>query len=121
MNQNRGLLFDNLNLIAAFQKIDEDRISRKFNDNLRRIQEEDVYVFSLNADFIKKFYKKDQIYSRLLYGAELTHNLVFSMANTQNIETGLLSGRSLGTRYPDGGSSMTTAGLYVSYKQRLNG
>lgn len=120
VNQNRGLLFDNLNLIAAFQKIDEDRINRKFNDNLRRIQEEDVYVFSLNADFIKKFFKKDQIYSRLLYGAELTHNYVFSMANTQNIETGLLSGRSLGTRYPDGGSSMTTAGLYASYKQRLN-
>ena len=113
------VLFNNVNIVAAFQKIDEDRITRKFNDPLRRVQQEDVYVLTLNADFIKNFGKKEHRKSKLLYGIEATHNIVRSKVETQNIETGLSSNRGIGTRYPDGGSFMTTAGVYASYKLKL--
>ncbi|MCH2022684.1 MAG: TonB-dependent receptor [Saprospiraceae bacterium] len=116
---NKKGIFSNANIVAAFQKIDEDRIIRKFNDPLRRIQQENVYVTTINADFIKIINKKNQPKSNLLYGFEFTHNIVNSKFESQNIETGEWSNRGLGTRYPDGGSYMTTAGVYVSYKQQI--
>lgn len=108
-------VFNNMNITLAAQKIDEDRITRRFGDPLRRIQQEDVYVFSLNADFIKKFKNK----SKLLYGVEATHNIVNSSVETVNIETLESSSRGIGTRYPDGGSTMSTTGVYGSYRLKL--
>ena len=119
LNNDSMWLFNNANIVVGFQKIDEDRITRKFNDPLRRIQQEDVYVLTLNADFIKKTGRKKKNKSRLLYGLEATHNIVRSLIETQNIETGALSNRGIGTRYPDGGSFMSTAGAYISYKQKI--
>lgn len=113
-------LFNSANLILAFQRINEDRITRKFSDPLRRIQAEDVGVFTFNADFVRRLGKK----MNLLYGVEGTHNIVNSQAETVNIETAEMSTRGLGTRYPDGGSNMSTASAYANYRlkigQRLN-
>ena len=120
IDQDSLLLFNHANITAAFQKIDEDRITRKFNDPLRRIQQENVYVMTLNADFIKKFGKKKARQSKLLYGIEGTHNIVLSLVETQNIETGSISNRGIGTRYPDGGSNMSTFGAYISYKHKIS-
>lgn len=113
------IMFSNSNITVAYQKIDEDRITRRFDDPLRRIQQEDVHVFTFNADFIKKIGKKKKTVSKFLYGMEATHNIVQSRIETQNIVTGEISNRGLGTRYPDGGSTMTTGGIYASYKLRL--
>lgn len=110
--------FNHANMVVAFQKIDEDRITRRFGDDLRRYQEENVYVFTLNADFVKEF--KGKIPSKLLYGIEGTHNIVKSVSFTQNIVTDSISSRGIGTRYPDGGSSMSTAGAYLSYRLHLH-
>lgn len=110
------LLFNYANITTAFQKIDEDRITRRFNDPLRRFQREDVYVFTWNADFMKQLRNK----SKLLYGTQFTHNIVQSYGQTQNINTGVVSERGLGTRYPDGGSFMSTAEFYASYRLKLN-
>ncbi|MCP4437988.1 MAG: TonB-dependent receptor [Aureispira sp.] len=107
--------FNHMNIVLGAQKIDEDRITRRFGDPLRRIQKEDVYVFSLNMDFIKKFKNN----SKLLYGLEVTHNIVNSSVETINIETQESSSRGIGTRYPDGGSTMSTAGVYTSYRLKL--
>lgn len=112
-------IFTNANIILAFQKIDEDRITRRFDDPLRRFQQEDVYVWTFNADFIKDLGKTESSTSKLLYGVEATHNIVHSRIETQNILTGDRSNRGIGTRYPDGGSTMTTAGIYASYKIKL--
>lgn len=120
IDNDSGLLFTHANITAAFQKIDEDRITRRFDDPLRRVQQEDVYVSSFNADFIKEFNSKKGNSSSLLYGAEFTFNWVSSKVETQNIETGNSSRRGIGTRYPDGGSSMMTGGVYASYKLRIN-
>ncbi|MCH2046879.1 MAG: TonB-dependent receptor, partial [Saprospiraceae bacterium] len=110
--------FSRANIIAAFQKIDEDRITRRFGDNLRTRQSEDVYVFTLNADFVKRFNDKNS--SKFLYGLEAAHNIVRSTVSTQNILTDSISYRNTGTRYPDGGSTMTTAAAYGSYRLKIN-
>ncbi len=112
-------IFTNANLTLAFQKIDEDRITRRFDDPLRRYQQEDVYVWTFNADFIKDLGNKKGNTSKLLYGVEATHNIVHSRVETENIETMDRSTRGIGTRYPDGGSTMTTAGIYASYKIKV--
>ena len=120
LDQPTWSVFNKGNIIAAFHKIDEDRITRKFNNPLRRTQMEDVYVFTLNADFIKEFGKTEEGRSRLLYGLEGTHNLVESNVFTQNILTGEGSSQGFGTRYPDGGSTMTTGGIYASYRYQFH-
>ena len=109
------LLFHSANIVAAMQRIDEDRITRLFNDPLRRIQSEDVYVFTFNADFARSVGKQMNI----LYGVEGTHNYVSSTAKTVNILTLEESNRGLGTRYPDGGSTMSTASAYATYRWKI--
>ena len=47
--------FDESNLVLAFQKVDEDRITRKFGKPDKINREEDVKVYSMNLDFTKKF------------------------------------------------------------------
>lgn len=119
IDNNNIPIFTNANITLAFQAIDEDRITRRFDDPLRRYQQEDVLVWTLNADFIKNLGKTESSTSKLLYGIEATHNEVRSRVETQNILTNDRSNRGIGTRYPDGGSSMTTAGVYASYKIKL--
>lgn len=120
LDQPDQLLYTKANVTAAFQRIDEDRITRKFDSPLRRTQFEDVYVFTLNADFIKEFGKTEARRSRLLYGLEGTHNIVQSSVVSQNILTGEQSSLGIGTRYPDGGSSMSTGGIYASYRYQFH-
>ncbi len=99
--------------ILAFQKIDQDRITRRLNNVNRNSQEEDVMVFSLNADFAKEMGKHE-----LRYGLELTHNIVDSKATNIDILTGLISDAT--TRYPDGGSTMSTAAIYISHSWEIS-
>jgi len=108
-------LFDQLTTTAAFQKIDEDRIKRKFASAIETTNQEDVYVYSLNADANKQLNNKHN----LQYGMELTHNDVASTAYQKNVDEGRLDDFTL-TRYPDEGSSMTTGAVYVRHKWKLN-
>ncbi len=105
--ENRFL--DKAKFIAAWQRIDEDRIRRRFDSEWRTIQEEDVNVFSLNADAKKRLTKT----SVLQYGVEATHNIVQSRASRFNVKTEEVEQRA-NTRYPDGGSTMTTAAAYAN-------
>ncbi len=107
-------LFDFGNIILAYQKIDEDRISRRLYDSQRRTREEDVSVYSINADFSKNLSSKHRFY----YGAEFTYNDVQSSAYNQDINTLSISNES--TRYPDGGSSISTMAVYLSYSREIN-
>ena len=102
--------FDKVNILTHFQKIDEDRITRRFGDELRVVREEDVSVGGINIDFIKNNKNK-----HLYYGAEVIHNIVESKAYAENILTNEKSAAS--TRYPDDGSTLSTAGVYVSFKK----
>ena len=96
----------------AFQKIDEDRISRRFGDPNREHQEEDLNILSLNLDLNKVFTK-----SRVLfYGLESQYNIVNSTAFSENIFSG--SATDVQTRYP-GSSNYITSGLYLEYRQKF--
>lgn len=107
-------LYDRANFIVAFQKIDQDRITRRRGNVNRFTQEEDVNVLSLNADLVKAVGSKHE----LRYGIEATHNIVASTATKKDITTGVETPDI--TRYPDGGSTMTTAALYVSHSWEVS-
>jgi len=100
--------------ILSYQKIDEDRISRKFQSNNRAFQIEDVNVFALNLDLNKVIDSAKMLY----YGFEIQHNIVSSNAFISDITTKQLFANQ--TRYPDGGSQYLSSGLYVEYKQQLS-
>ncbi len=107
-------LFDLNNTIFAFQRIEEDRISRDFKSDIQENQEEDVYVYSFNSDFIKFVDSAKTL--KLNYGVELLWNDVTSKAYTKNIETSAED--FLQTRYPGGGSDYKAAALYAAVQKR---
>ncbi len=107
-------LFTNMTTLAAFQRLDEDRYSRKFRNEELLTQQEDVTVLSLNLDLVKIW----GAHHKLHYGAELNHNLVESEAWYENILTG--TRQVAQTRYPEGGSQTWNASAYASYKWILN-
>ncbi len=107
-------VFTNMTTLAAFQKIDEDRYSRKFRNDELLTQQEDVMVFSLNFDLLKVWGARHKLY----YGAELNSNLLDSDAWYKNVKTGEL--QEALTRYPDGGSLTWSTSAYISYKWLLN-
>ncbi len=102
------LLSDNVRVIGAYQQLQQDRISRSFQNNNRKTQMEDVTVISINADIFKKVAAQHE----LRYGAELQLNNVVSTANNLQLVTGELTPAQ--TRYADGGNTMNTMGLYFS-------
>jgi hemoglobin/transferrin/lactoferrin receptor protein len=106
-------LYDRATVIGAFQKIDQDRITRRRNNVNRLIQAEDVNVISLNSDFAKEIGKHE-----LRYGAEVTHNIVASSATNTDITTNLVADAA--TRYADGGSTMSTAAIYISHSIEMS-
>ena len=103
-------LFTNMTNTLAFQRIDEDRYSRKFRLENRLTQMEDVYVYSLNTDLLKVWGHNH----KLNYGLELSYNQVGSDAWYENLVSGDLTPAQ--TRYPEGGSEMWNASAYASYK-----
>jgi hemoglobin/transferrin/lactoferrin receptor protein len=111
VNRNDNPFFTNANSIFAYQRIDEDRISRKFNAHDRLSQLETVNVLSLNFDFLKIW----NVNKKLNYGYDLIYNNVGSGAHYVNILNGEI--RPAETRYPTGGSNTFSSSLYASYKK----
>ncbi|MBL7922345.1 MAG: TonB-dependent receptor [Bacteroidia bacterium] len=105
---------DNIKVILAYQKIEQDRITRRFQNNNRVSQMEDVTVLSTNVDVYKNIKEKHE----LRYGLELTSNDVQSTANNLNIVTNSVSPAA--TRYADGGSKMSSAAIYISHAWEVN-
>jgi hemoglobin/transferrin/lactoferrin receptor protein len=110
---NATSLYDRAMFTAAYQNIEESRNSRRLAAPTRSEQAEEVSVWSINADLQKQAGKH-----LFQYGLELTHNDVNSTARTVNLTTGTIG--SFNTRYPDGGSTLSTAGLYVSDQLTLS-
>lgn len=102
--------FSDFSAIVAYQKIDEDRINRKFRRSNEMHQEEDVKVFSLNVDFRKAFSVKHKIE----YGFESNYNDVESAGYNIDIRNGSVWDAL--SRYPDKGTSVNAISGYVGYK-----
>ncbi len=114
--------FDRGTIIASFQKVDEDRLKRKFGKNWRSVSEVDVYIYSLTADF-DKFLTSDER-TTLSYGFDLSRNNVISDAFEIYAPQGAQQNNirreadDIITRYPSGGSSMNAYGAYSNLKWR---
>lgn len=110
---NSTFFYDRSTMIGAFQDILEERLKRKYNTFQRTFGREKVRVYSFTADF-DKFLSEDErnVFS---YGFEANHNIVNSTAGKISITTQKRSGGEF-TRYPSGGSTMTTYAGYGYYK-----
>ncbi|RYF72145.1 MAG: TonB-dependent receptor [Cytophagaceae bacterium] len=100
-------LFDQMQLTAAYQQLEESRSSRRLNAALLKNQVEGVGIWSVNADL-----QKQVGVHQIQYGLELTRNDVTSTATFRNVKTQAVT--SADTRYPNGGSSLQTAALYLT-------
>ena len=103
-------LFDNMTALVAYQKIEEDRISRRFDDPEKYYQMEKVDVLTGNLDFVRNISRS----SRIIYGLALAYDNVNSTARYTNIDTGVDTPAQ--TRYPDGGSYTIDYAAYLGYR-----
>lgn len=101
-------LFDKANFIVGWQNIIESRHNRGFGSSNITHRNEQVEIYTVNADFKKGLSSKTE----LRYGVELSTNDVQSKANKVNVNTNAESAQT--TRYPDGGSKMQTAAVYIT-------
>ena len=111
-------------ITIAYQNIKESRTNRKFNSLNRTTRKEEVDVFSITSDFsVPLTSTKERILS---YGLEFTHNDVTStpegktLAVNGNEIIGFSNTFSVQSRYPDGGSTYTTAAAYIDYRQDIS-
>lgn len=105
--------YDNANFILAYQQVEESRHQRKFNNAKLSNRTELVNVYSVNADFEKKFLSIE-----LRYGLEGVMNKVTSTADFVNLITGETG--STDTRYPNGGSETRSLAAYLTHNWELN-
>lgn len=109
----KNKVFDQGRIMLAYQFIEESRITRKFNDAWENNNTENLDIVSLNADFAKKFSKHE-----FRYGSEVYINKVKSRAFSNNIFND--SSVTIPTRYPGGGSSMSSAAIYATHTWEIN-
>lgn len=106
--------FDKASVLFSYQKISEERVTRKFQNPLLVNRKELVDVYGANIDFHKEI---DSL-RNFQYGIEANYNNVASDAFVFNV---LDSTRGYAaTRYPDGGSTMQFYAGYLSYKWTLS-
>ncbi|MDD5089122.1 MAG: TonB-dependent receptor, partial [bacterium] len=108
-----GGWFDHAGITLAQQRQEESRHNRTFGKSKLTSRTETVNVYSLNADFNKDLTPRQ----KLLYGFETIYNDVNSSAEAKHIETGEVSAAS--TRYPDGGSQLTSLAAYLGHQWKL--
>ena len=105
--------YDELQVTAAYQDIQESRNTRSFGSVNLKSQVEQVNVYSLNMDAQKRLGGHT-----FRYGLEYVHNVVDSRATLTNITSGAVVPAD--TRYPDGGSTMTWISAYATDQLNLN-
>jgi hemoglobin/transferrin/lactoferrin receptor protein len=100
-------IYDHAHIIAGYQNIEESRHDRRFQQVNINHRTEQLDIFTFNADFSKMHGKNEW-----RYGIEAYFNDVQSTATKEDITTGQTSAQT--TRYPDGGSGMNSAALYLA-------
>lgn len=110
-----GKFYDRLQITAAYQRFEESRHHRAFQEPILFSTKEQVNAISANIDFENK--KIGNL--RLHYGGEYIFNKVYSNGSQRNIETNVKS--DAWSRYPDGSTWQTMAG-YINgeYKAKPN-
>ncbi len=110
-----GSWFDKALLIGAVQRIDEDRVDRRFQSDSRTHQEENLWVYSITADFEKDLEGLD---GQLSYGIEGDWNDLNSVAFEEN-RSGTERSPAL-TRYPDDAATLDAYGAYANLRVKFS-
>ncbi|MEJ2594484.1 MAG: outer membrane beta-barrel protein [bacterium] len=106
--------YDHAVFTLAYQNVKEGRNDRRYRDEWLRKRDENVNIFSGNADFEKKLKWENHLF----YGLELIYNHAESSGEQESIYDGTTE--MISSRYPDGGSSSFQAGAYLSYKKNFS-
>lgn len=110
-SENKKKYRDHIQIVTAYQNIEESRHNRKFeSDNINR-RTESLDIFSLNLDLSKKIKS-----NTIRYGFEGLYNTVKSSAFQENINSGEKG--NLDTRYPDGGSTVESFSAYITHSKK---
>lgn len=112
INRESGL-FGQGKITAAYQNIEESRNDRRYKGTTLNHRIEKLNIGTLNADF-----NRHQGASAWSYGFEGTYDHVNSTAHTKDINTGATG--PLDTRYPDGGSNVGSAAVYIADSYTVN-
>ena len=100
--------FDELNVTASWQDIEESRYNRNFGNSRRTERIENVKVYGFLAQGVKYL---DQQTFRV--GIDGQYNDVQSAARRVDLNTGDITTQS--TRYPDGGSSLYNVAAFATH------
>ncbi len=105
---NSWLLYDEANIVGAYHRVNEERISRYFGSPWRTYREETLDKVTFNVDATKAI--KEQY---LQYGLEATYNDLSSQAYREHLYNG--NKEATFTRYPAGGGTMQTYSAYLKF------
>lgn len=108
---NETAVFNQLKFIGSYQKIDEDRITRRYRSDRRITQLEDISVYGLTIDFNKDL--NENKLQTISYGLDLQANYLNSTAIDQDISD--LSEQPTLSRYPSDKSTLRSLGGYIQY------
>jgi hemoglobin/transferrin/lactoferrin receptor protein len=107
-----NVLYDQADLRVAYQRFEESRISRDFNDPIRIGRFEEVGAFSANLDFLKTIGERTTLY----YGLEWILNDVVSFGEAEDVFTGIQS--KAPARYPE--STWQSYAAYLTAQIKLS-
>jgi len=105
--------YDNVKFTNAYQRFEESRNKRNFQDDILNATEEKVDAISSSLDFEKRF--NPQI--KTFYGLEYVYNKVYSNGFNRNVNTGQITDAP--SRYPDGATWQSMA-AYASLEYKPN-
>ncbi len=105
-------IYDRATLIAAFQRVHENRLNRILHKSQRIFQLENVYAYSLTADFDKNLSESGR--SKLMYGLDGNFNKVYSESGRVKINDESLTKNAL-SRYPANNDVLSLA-AYTNYQ-----
>lgn len=121
INPNKKWMRDGV-ITLAYQNIKESRVQRRFGSLERSYRNENVNVYSINADFSVLTAKN----RTLAYGFDMAYNDAQSSSEGKNLRVqnntivGFSDDFKVQTRYPDGGSSYTSSSIYADYRQSIS-
>ena len=106
--------FDKINAVISHQKIEESRITRKFQNQNQEINIENVDVFGASIEAVKVL----GTFSNISYGTEVYKNYVKSDGYSLDINSN--EKNRINSRYPDGGSELMLSGFYAIFNLKKN-
>ncbi|WP_420570959.1 TonB-dependent receptor plug domain-containing protein [Kordia sp.] len=105
--------YDNVKFTNAYQRFEESRNKRNYQDAILNVTEEKVDAISSSLDFEKRFNPSIKTF----YGLEYVYNKVHSNGYDRNIETNEITDAA--SRYPDGATWQSMA-AYASLEYKMN-